>query len=237
MPTQRKNHLRSKRPVQKVAKHPRRRDASRVLVLQLDSDRLEADGLDLTPFAATVSAFMPEAKPSIVRATSFDSLLEHFAALHGQAFEVVAVIGHSNENGIVLAHGRDTDTWSAFSQYLHPMSPQQLVLVACRAGRALPSRTLFDELPTLKRVLASPTLANRLQGQAMIGLLPHLFEHRALDETLLRSVQAGLGVLAGRQLWEWTRRDYERDKDDPLSPMVDALVAEIAEQLLERFRR
>lgn len=208
-----------------------------MLVLQLDSDRLEADGLDLTPFASAVSKFMPQSKTTIVRATSFSSLLEQLAALHGRSFAVIAVVGHSNENGIVMAQGRVIDTWRAFSQYLHPLNPRQLVLVACRAGRALPSRTLFAELPTLQRVLASPTLANRLQGQLMIGLLPRLSKRRALDETLLRSVQAGLGLLSGRQLWEWTRRDYERDKDDPLSPMVDDLVADIAEQLFERFRR
>lgn len=71
------------------------------------------------------------------------------------------MIGHSNERGIVLASGRPLDNWIAFAQYLKPFAPRKLVVVACCAGSALPSRILFSELPTLRRIYSTPVLANR----------------------------------------------------------------------------
>lgn len=92
--------------------------AGGILVLQLDSAKLEADGLDLVPFSQSVARFAPGTRMTIVCATRFDDLLRRLAELHGQTFEVVAVMGHSNERGLVLAAGRPVDSWNAVAQYL-----------------------------------------------------------------------------------------------------------------------
>lgn len=209
-----------------------RHEAPSLLVLQLDSERLEADGLDLAPFSEFVRLFLPRARAEIVRATSLDDLLMRLADLHGRKFDVVAVVAHSNEQGIVLASGRATDPWEVFGQYLKPFEPRRLVLVACRGGRAVPTRALFTSLPKLRRIFATPVLANRLQGQVMISLLPHILCRPVPSRDLLRTVQAGLAVLQGRQLWEWRRGDFERNKHDPLAPLFENVFADLGQALL-----
>ena len=182
-----------------------------------------------------MSVFSPEARVVVVQATTFDDLLRRLAELHGQKFEVVAVVGHSNELGIVLGANRSTDTWEAFARYVKPFEPRRLMFVACKAGRALPSRAIFSVLTKVRRIFATPVLANRLQGQVMISLLPHILGRPVPSRDLLRSVQAGLVVLQGRQLWEWRRVDFERNRHDPLRPILEDLFADVGQAFLVRL--
>jgi len=214
----------------------RKRTSSSILVLQLDSTKLEADGLDLVPFTELVASIAPRAQMTIVRGTTLHELLRQLAELHGQKFDVISVIGHSNERGIVLGAGRQVDSWEAFAQYLKPFEPRRLALIACRAGRALPSRVLFSALPKLRRIFATPVLADRVQGQVMLALLPYILERKVPPRTALRTVQAGLALLRGRQLWEWRRTDFERNRDDPFAPLVEDMLADIGGHLLGQLR-
>lgn len=201
-------------------------------MLQLDSAKLEADGLDLVPFSQSVARFAPGTRMTIVCATTFDDLLRRLAELHGQTFEVVAVVGHSNERGLVLAAGRPVDSWDTVAQYLKPFEPRRLVLVACRAGRPLPARILFSALPKLRRIFATPALANRVQGQVMVALLPYVLKAKVPPRDGLRALQVALAVLKGRQLWEWRRTDFERDHHDPIALFAQEVVANLIGELI-----
>lgn len=225
-----------KKPAAGRRPRPKKPVKKSLLILQLDSEKLAQDRLDLDPFSRFVASFLPPESAVAVRATSFDSLLKNLAQWHGTTFEAVAVVAHSNERGVVLAAGRSIDTWEAFARYLAPFAPRRLVLVACRAGRALPSRTLFAGLPTLRRLYATPVLASRLQGEMMIALLPHIAARKIPSRELLRAMQGGLALLQGRQLWEWRRTDYERDKHDPLMPFIQDLFALAADDFLSKLR-
>lgn len=228
-PARKPQHTRGKTRVQKVVRKS-------LLILQLDSEKLAKDRLDLDGFSRFVASFLPKASAVTVRATSFDNLLASLAELHGTTFDAVAVVGHSNERGIVLGAGRTIDTWEAFARYLAPFAPRRLVLVACRAGGAIPSRTLFAELPSMRRLYATPVLASGLQGKLMIALLPHLAERKIPSRELLRTAQGALALLQGRQLWEWRRVVYDRDKHDPLLPLVQDFFAKTADSLLSELR-
>lgn len=172
---------------------------------------------------------------TIVRATTFDDLLRQLAELHGQTFEVVAVVGHSNVRGLVLATGRSVDSWDAVAQYLKPSEPRRLVLVACRAGRPLPAHILFSALPKLRRIFATPALANRAQGQVMIALLPYVLKMKIPPRNGLRTLQVALAV-KGRQLWEWRRTDFEGDRHDPVALLSHEVLANVGGEIITRLQ-
>lgn len=216
------------RPRTMAVRRRRRRKTKAILVIQFDSARLEQDGLDLTPF---VEAAALVADVALVRATSLDDLHRQLADHHGRKFDVVATIGHSNAKRICIAPDHSV-SWDAYAQYLKPFEPRRLAVVGCMAGQFPSTASVFDALRTVRRIYAPPAPANRALASVMVLSLPYLLEHTVPDRQLLRFVQGGL-VLAGRQLWEWRRTEWERNRGDILAPIAHDIMRRLSGELVD----
>ncbi len=215
------------RPRSRVIARRDPEQARAILVIQFDSEQLERDGLDLTPFVGAASL---AADVVLVRATTLDDLLQQLAGVHGCTFDVVATIGHSNARGIRIAPDQFIG-WDAYAEYLKPFGPRRLAIVGCLAGQYPSTASVFAGLRTLRRIYAPPALANRTLASGMVLSLPYLLDHRIPDRDLLRFVQAGF-ALAGRQVWEWRRTDWERDKGNVLAPIRHELLRRASNELI-----
>jgi len=143
-------------------------------------------------------------------------------------FDVVVVIGHSNEQGIKISSEMFA-TWEAFAAYLKPFKPRRLMMVACKAGRWPAANVLFKKLPRLRRIFASPVLTGRDQGALMVAMLPLLLAVKAPSDDAVLGLQALVMGSTGGQVRQWMRN---RDKDNP-----DGLVLDGLSQLLEPVTR
>jgi hypothetical protein len=121
--------------------------------------------------------------------------------------------------------------WSAYAAYLAPFEPRRLAVVACLAGQYLPMGRIFAGLPKVRRIYATPVLANRVLGTVMMLLLPYLLEHVIPERDMLRYLQVGL-ALDGRELWEWRRVDWQRTKKDVFTPIAHELLRRASSELI-----
>jgi hypothetical protein len=205
----------------------------RVLILQLDSDKLRTDGLDmveLATFVGLATKLLGAGSAEIVEATTERHLLDELARLsrEGQCFDVVVAIGHSNETGIRISSDRFSD-WEAFAGYLRPFEPRRLMLVACRAGRWPAANTLFTKLPKLRRIYATPVNASKDLASLMVAMVPYLFSVKAPQGHSMMAIRVGAAVLTGGQLREWVRA---RDHHD-----IAGVALDVAAQAVDPYFR
>ena len=109
--------------------------APSLLILHLDSAKLQSDGLHLTgpaAFASTWAGLGMRAEVEAIDGTDLQNLLRQLwnLAENGREFDVVVVVGHSNADGIRISADMFAD-WEAFAGYLRPFAPRRLLLVAC----------------------------------------------------------------------------------------------------------
>jgi len=69
------------------------------------------------------------------------------------------------------------------------VSASVLVLAACRAGRSTGTRYLFEEIPSLREIYASPVAFFSDQAHPFAGLLAALLKNRKVDELWFRALQ------------------------------------------------
>lgn len=206
-----------------------------LLVLQLDSKKLQADGLCLRDHAqltAIVGKLTSDAEVTICTTTDEQDLLAQLAGLTEQKrhFDVVVCIGHSNEDGIKIASNRFSD-WEAFAGYLKPFKPRRLMLIACSAGRWPAANVLFRKLSTLRRIYASPVNASKDLANLMLWCVPYLLKVKAPPVSAVRYAQLVAAVFTGSQIREWRRT---RDKDNPEGILLD-LMAQLADPYVRRL--
>ena len=147
----------------------RKMGAPSLLILHLDSAKLQSDGLHLTgpaAFASTWAGLGMRAEVEAIDGTDLQNLLRQLwnLAENGREFDVVVVVGHSNADGIRISADMFAD-WEAFAGYLRPFAPRRLLLVACKAGLSTAGDALFRRLPKLRRIYASPVNASKLLGE------------------------------------------------------------------------
>ena len=206
-----------------------------LLVLQLDSKKLQADGLCLRDHAhltAMVGQLISDAEVTICTTTDEQDLLARLAGLAEQKrhFDVVVCIGHSNERGIQIASNRFAD-WEAFGGYLKPFKPRRLLLIACSAGRWPAANVLFRKLPALRRIYASPVKASKDLATLMLWGVPYLLKVKAPPVSAVRYAQLMAALFTGGQIREWCRT---RDKDNPEGVLLDWM-AQLADPYVRRL--
>jgi hypothetical protein len=197
----------------RLRKKPRKRTpASHLLIIQCEPEKLAQQGLD---FGSKVSALcsLPFHKKRIVTAKAYskDELcrtLGETLQSHDR-FRTVLIVGHSNEYGLQLTPDQFYD-WKAVGEWLKPFQPEFLLLMACRAGRSSSARTLFQQVPSLREVYASPVAFFTDQTHPLAGLLVALVKNRKVDERWLRVLQTNGYLLTDALLYRWKRGETLR---------------------------
>lgn len=171
----------------KKAKTPRLPLLS-LLILECDAKTLARDNLSVAADINNIVRILPK-KLSVEVATidSRHDLLDRFVDYKQKyrGIKLVVVIAHSNRSVISLAPGMLDTPWNVFAEWLKPFNPQKLVCIACNAGQFPPSRTLFDELPKLTEIFASPVPLWLHQVEAMKLLIPYLLMTSKIDNDLI----------------------------------------------------
>lgn len=185
-----------------------------LLILECDTDLLASQSLSVANDLNNVVRVLPKRlSVEVALIKSKDELLEKFAdcSQKYRSIKLVVVIAHSNSSVISLAPGAVVE-WKAFAQWVKPFTPQKLVFIACKAGQYPPTRTLFDEIPKLTEIYASPVELWIHQVEAMKLLIPYLLMARKLDSDLITIGQAinfmrngGIILRCRRRQTEWNQ--------------------------------
>lgn len=207
-----------------------------LLIIEGDSAKLAAQGLSCADRLAR-GARLLGAEPVVIKARSTADLLDGLGRATADAvFDAVVLIGHGNEDGIVLAPDRELVSCGELAVWLEEVAPERVAFICCKAGRTVAAHTLFDGLEDLSEVYASPLNMNMLQSTAIDFLLPALLNPE-LDETFIRAVQFGKALLAKGFLFRWTREGFEEGDDisDMLATAFETALVPVAKDLLDRL--
>jgi hypothetical protein len=204
-----------------------------LLVVECDTDKLAADGISIArDLKKTVEALCLDIPVRFVEARTQDVLLRDLAALAVQSFKPthVVFVGHMSKLGIRMARDLRVD-WPNVPAWLEPFQPERVVVVGCEGGgRWLPSKSLFDGLPTLKEIYGSPVPHTEAQAKVVLGLVPYLLTAKRVKEDYIRFGQYLNFLLTGGILFWQRRRDFHGA--DPWAAAGWTLGEEIVKSLL-----
>jgi hypothetical protein len=159
-----------------------------LLILECDTTKLASQRLSVAQDLHNIVRILPNkftVEVALIR--SKQDMVDNFADYTEKyrGIKLVVVIAHSNNSVISLAPELSETSWSGFAEWLKPFSPQKLVCIACKAGQFPPSRTLFDEIPKLTEIFASPVELWIHQVEAMKLLIPYLVMAAKVDSDLI----------------------------------------------------
>ncbi len=217
----------------------RRQPRAHLLIIECDSQKLAADGLNLgSPFWQLVRTLFPDKKIAIVRTSSEKRLNEDLGAVFGQYGRIrsVLILGHSNETGLALT-ADGLRSWEVVGNWLQRFGPEFCFLAACKAGKSEAVRGLFKPVPTLRQVYASPAVLHKNQLPPLALLILMLLKDGRIDEDQSGALRLVNYVLTGGQLFRW-RRAEAGPAEEVKARMLDA-ISSILDQgswdLLERL--
>lgn len=217
---------------------------SSLLILHLDTNELRKGGLHLgaqASFAALLANEGLNADVTLADAYHLDDLHATLAKLvtEKRTYDVVVAIGHSNSRGIRIAADHSVE-WNVFGEYIKPLEPRRLVLIACQAGQWPSARDLFLTLKKLRRIYASPVNARKNLAQFMLMLAPVLLEVKAPRAKQVTRAQIAALALTGGQIREWTRADTDRPEGlllDLAAKALDPVAQAVPAALRKMFTR
>ena len=164
----------------------------------------------------TLEACLPVIPHKVLLAASTDDLLHEFAACSTEhrTFKTILVIAHSNQQGLHLTGDREV-TWPIFVNWIGPFAPRSLIFAACQAGRPWPVKLLFNGLPSLNEIYASPFITNREQAEIVNWLLPVVAVGKGRTNGIDQLIRAAGFIATKGVIWRWTRRDFRRGAIEP----------------------
>jgi hypothetical protein len=182
-----------------------------LLVLECDAGKLQSQSLSFAQEIHTIIKHLPKkltVEVGLINSEDdFREILITCAEKYSSVKNIV-VIGHSNRNVICVAPGFNLE-WEVFARWLMPLSPQKIALIACEAGQFHSTRALFDELPKLTKIYASPFKTTKLQFRAIHLLLGYLLLTTKQDKDLIYAAQVANFWKTGGVILECTRRNPE----------------------------
>jgi hypothetical protein len=145
---------------------------SSLLIIECDSDKLRSQQLTIAPLINKIFSDFELKKHKFIPINTKDDWLQCLANLCEEKYkyDCVVLIGHSNKSIINVAQNFPIK-WDKLPEYLRTVNPKCLMLAACEAGQFLPSKALFDGLPTLKELYGSPVSASDKQFSILIFIL------------------------------------------------------------------
>jgi hypothetical protein len=228
---------------------PRRKD---LLIIECNSTKLAADGMDLgTAFARLTNndfakALRPHKRIVLVRTSTEDKLMRDLAETfdeHGR-FRSILIVGHSNQAGLELTDAPVLCGWRGVGDWLQPFEPEYVFLAACEAGKSAVVRELFVPMKkTLRHVYASPTTLHITQTPPLALLILMVLYNGKIDETHSGALRLGNYILTGGQLFRWKREETGPGEEitaascDAIASFLDRGVWDLAELLLPAASR
>lgn len=202
-----------------------------VLILECDPAKLAAQSLtSAQQLDRVVAAVVPSAQRYLVAATCRQALLSQLAQCKEECgkVDVVVMCGHSNEDKLCLTADWRAP-WNEVAQWIAPFSPKSVVLVACQAGRWLPSKALFDGVLTLREIYGSPAALTDQQAKLVQLLVPYLLNNGRLETDVFRMLQLANFALTRGVIFRQTRKGFQQ------SAPAEGLIWTGIESLLQAY--
>ncbi len=198
------------RPKQRTSpSKPRRARRAHLLIIECDSRKLAADGLNLgTAFAQLARTLFPDKRIAVVKTTSEENLKEELAAAfhtHGR-FRSILIVGHSDATGLMLT-ADGPRTWESVGKWLQIFEPEFCFLAACSAGNSEAVRGLFQPVKTLRHIYGSPVILHKIQTTPLGILIWMLLKDGRLDEDQSGALRIVNYAMTGGQIYRWKRAD------------------------------
>lgn len=182
-----------------------------LLIIECDADKLAEQALSFAGEIKRVVEILP-AKTSVevAQINSTSDLRDKFVAYKEKysSIKVIVVIAHSNRDMISIAPDMVIG-WRAFGRWVAPLSPKQMVFVACEAGQYPSTRVLFDEVPKLNKIYASPLKTTKAQADVVRLLVPYLLLSRKQDDDVILLGQVLNFLTTGGIILRCSRRNSE----------------------------
>ena len=207
MPSRHKPRKRPTRPLMRAK--GRSRPRSHLLILECDSRKLAADGLNLgSAFGELAKMLFPQKRIAVIQTSTEQKLAEDLANVFSEfgRFRSILVVGHSNEAGLVLTQD-GLRRWDVVGNWLRAFEPEFCFLAACRAGRSEAVRDLFKPITTLRQIYASPAALYKNQLPPLAILIGMLLKDGSIDEDQSGALRIVNYLLSGGQLYRWKRRE------------------------------
>lgn len=207
MPSRRIPVKRAKRRV--LPAKPRSKPRAHLLIIECDSQKLAADGLNLgCAFGQLAKTIFPGKNIAIVQTSTEQKLREDLAGVFQKfgRFRSILLVGHSNETGLALT-GDGLRSWEVVGNWLKVFDPEFCFLAACRAGKSEAVRKLFKPVPSLRQIYASPSALYKNQVSPLALLIGMLLKDGRIDEDQSGALRLANYVLTGGQLYRWKRAE------------------------------
>lgn len=176
-----------KRPPKKKSA-AKRLPALSLLILECDADNLKQQNLSIADELHKITHLIPAkiAKEEAFINTAAD-LQERFIEYKQKysSIKLIVVIAHSNREVISIAPDMLL-SWEAFAHWVLPFNPQKMVFIACEAGQFPSTRKLFDEIPKLNKIYASPLKTSLVHAQVVKLLVPYLLLSKKPDNEIIQ---------------------------------------------------
>jgi hypothetical protein len=201
---------RKKQPAPK----PRRKPAAHLLFIECQTSLLKKQSLAIAGgWHARLSSLYPEKKIILAATDGRADLANRLGEFvqGGTRYRAVVIVAHSNHAGIKLT-SEDFCDWSQLATWLEPLAPEHLLLVACDAGRLTGVCTLFQSLPSLRTIYASPVPVAPQHAEFLDFLLLQLIGQRRIDESVLRLTQFAAYLATKAVIFQWRRSDCQAHK-------------------------
>lgn len=185
----------------------RRPPRAHLLIIECDSARLSATGLNIgSAFGELVKRTFPQKRVFVVRTSSEDKLKEDLAEAllkHGR-FRSILIVGHSNEEELALTSNQ-LYTWPVVGNWLQVFEPDFMFLAACRAGTSASVRHLFKSISTLREIYASPINLRKDHAAPLALLIVCALAIGRIDEEISIASRGGSYLVTGGELFRWKR--------------------------------
>jgi hypothetical protein len=158
------------------------------LILECDADKLARQNLSVANELHQIAHIIPaKITKEVAFINSAADLQERFIGYKQKysSIKLIVVIAHSNREVISIAPDMVL-TWEAFAHWVLPFNPQKMVFIACEAGQFPATRTLFDEIPKLNKIYASPLKTSLAHAQVIKLLVPYLLLSKKLDNDIIQ---------------------------------------------------
>ena len=207
MPSRRKPARRSKRRT--APAKPRPRPRAHLLIIECDSKKLAANGLNLgSAFGQLAKTIFPGKNIAIVQTSTEEKLRQDLAETFQKfgRFRSILIVGHSNEAGLALT-ADGLRSWDVVGNWLQAFDPEFCFLAACRAGISKAVRKLFNPIASLRQIYASPSALYKNQVSPLALLIGMLLKDGRIDEDQSGALRLANYVLTGGQLYRWRRAE------------------------------
>jgi hypothetical protein len=185
----------------------RRPSAAHLLVLECQQEKLAGEALDFgSRIVPVLKALYPKKRIALVPTSTYRDLAPSLAGIfveHGP-FRSVLIVGYSNNVGTRLTNGAFC-TWSSAGLWITKFEPQILFFAACEAGRSDGVRGLFESIPTLREVYASPVQLCAEQSTPLAALIVLTLKGPAVNSDASSVVRTLIFAITGGQIFRWRR--------------------------------